>query len=73
MLFLCIIMAKPRSIFKYEVCSKSNITNEKICMPQRNRKEATSYVKKLRLDNKAHLQAGDIIRWKDIKVRPRKR
>ena len=62
---------KKSSTFKYKVCYKSNITGRKICMPSRNRREAIADVRRLKADNKAHKQAGDIILWKNIKVSKR--
>ena len=66
-------MAKTinRKVFKYQTCYTSNITGKKICMPQRNRREALADVKKLRADNNAHKRVGDIILWKNIRVKKR--
>ena len=59
---------KISSIFKYNVCYKSNITGRKICMPERNKKDAMSNVRRLKADNRAHKQAEDFVLWKNIRI-----
>jgi len=63
-------MAKKQvsNLFKFKTCYTSNITGQKICMPERTHKEAMTTVRGLRADNKAHKRAENFVLWKNIRV-----
>lgn len=37
-------------------------------MPERNKKDAMSNVRRLKADNRAHKQAEDFVLWKNIRI-----